>query len=106
MKYVYLIESENGDYKIGRTRKDPKERVKQLQTSSSEKLNLIFQFETSNELLMERMLHMHFHNTRKMGEWFVLTDEQVLGFSKLCAKLEKTILSIKDNTYIKKRYNT
>lgn len=104
MKYVYLIMSDAGDCKIGRTASDPAKRVKQLQTGASEKLSLVCFFKTSNALLMEKMLHMHYDSKRKQGEWFALADEEVLGFAKQCERFEKTIKALEDNMFIKKRY--
>lgn len=96
--------SDTGDCKVGRTSKDPALRLKQLQTGASEKLSLVCFFKTSNAPLMERMLHMRYGPRRKTGEWFALTDEEVLGFQKQCEKIEETIKSLENNTYIKKRY--
>lgn len=97
--------SECGDCKIGRTRKDPKERLKQLQTGASEKLSLVCSFSTSNMLLLERMLHSYYWSKRKTGEWFALSDADILDFKGMCEKLEKTVKVLEEeNFYIKKRY--
>lgn len=97
--------SDNGDCKIGRTAKDPEKRLKQLQTGASDKLSLICFFKTSNVLLMERMLHRQYGHRRKTGEWFALTDEEVLGFKARCEKNEETIRVLENNAFIKKRYS-
>jgi hypothetical protein len=102
--YVYLIMSETGDCKIGRTGSDPAKRLKQLQTASSEKLTLVCYFKTSNMKMLETMLHTQFGTKRKLGEWFALDEEEVAGFIESCERNEKIILALKENSYIRKRY--
>ena len=97
--------SESGAFKIGRTAQDPGKRLKQLQTGSSEILSLVCSFSTSNSLLLEKMLHRHYSAKKKTGEWFSLEDDEARSFLATCDNFEKTILSLKDNVYIKKKYS-
>lgn len=97
--------SDNGDCKIGRTAKNPEMRLKQLQTGASEKLSLVCFFKTRNAMLMERMLHNRHGARRKNGEWFTLTDNDIMCFVKQCEKFEETITALENNVYIKKRYD-
>lgn len=66
--YLYLIQdSRSGDIKIGRS-KDPYKRLKQLQTGSSSKLNLIGVYPNCG--WREKSLHMMLESFRLEGEWF------------------------------------
>lgn len=97
--------SDDGDCKIGRTSKDPSRRLKQLQTASSKVLTLSYSFETRNSILLERMLHMHYRNKRKLLEWFELDADDVAGFGDVCEKLERRIVALSENDFINKKYD-
>ena len=83
--------SDDGDCKIGRTSKDPSRRPKQLQTASSKVLTLSYSFETRNSILLERMLHMHYRNKRKLLEWFELDADDVAGIEALALAVASRI---------------
>lgn len=66
--YTYLIQAgEQGDVKIGSTRLDPRERLKALQTGSSEPLRLVKVLAGRD---LERQLHARYAPFRTRGEWF------------------------------------
>lgn len=69
--HLYIIQSSNsGSFKIGRS-KDPKKRLKQLQTGSPFKLRLILVLENMGHC--EKMLHKEITRGKKKkckGEWF------------------------------------
>lgn len=68
--YVYFIlDRELDRVKIGYTRKDPNKRLKQLQTGSSSKLELLYYVE-ANGFNTERHLHRLFDADRCCGEFF------------------------------------
>jgi len=91
MKYVYLIRAqENGMYKIG-VSKDPKVRIKQLQTGSNEDLVIIESFLSKYPHKVETSLHNKFAPTKKRGEWFSLGIEEEVEFISECMKIEKNI---------------
>jgi len=68
--FVYFIKmEETGDIKIGFTEKNPKERLKDLQTGNSNKLILLGYIDGTNQ--DEYNLHQEFSEERKrIGEWF------------------------------------
>jgi len=69
MDRIYFIQAgRNGPIKIGRATK-PKNRLRYLQTSSSEKLILLYDFEMKIDS-EETYLHMRFKKDRIRGEWF------------------------------------
>lgn len=77
---IYLIWSETGHYKIGRSA-NPRQRFSSLRSSSPLPLRLIHFFETSDCISVERDLHERFKSSRIAGgEWFTLTDAQVEWF--------------------------
>ena len=68
--YVYAIrEVDTGNVKIGIS-KDPMERLKQLQTANSSKLELIGFNEAKNRFLDERIAHKNNKGHHIHGEWF------------------------------------
>ena len=68
--FVYFIKmEETGEIKIGFTEKNPKERLKDLQTGNSNKLILLGYIDGTNQ--DEFNLHQEFSEERKsIGEWF------------------------------------
>lgn len=94
MAYVYLINKlDSKEYKIGVTKTDPYKRMKQLQTGSGSVLQLINFFKTDTPYKLEKLLHIYFANrkTEAENEWFVLEDEEVFDFKKLCESRQETI---------------
>lgn len=75
--YLYIISNGDGAVKVG-VSKNPKKRVKQLQTGNENKLELIFfeEFECPRSKIfqIEKMVHrdLHMRCERKVGEWFYL----------------------------------
>jgi hypothetical protein len=109
-KWIYLLkmETELGEeyYKIGITKKDPKKRVKQLQTGNAFDIELIYQFKTEIGNLTETTLHRNYSVNHKRGEWFELSYEQVEGFLSVCETVESNLQLMRDeNSYWQDRYN-
>lgn len=68
--YVYFIlDKVKNHVKIGFTRKEPEKRLKQLQTSNSSELELIYYVE-ANGFNTERFLHRLFEGCRVSKEWY------------------------------------
>ena len=105
MRYIYLVRA-GADYKIGFS-KHPEQRVKEIQTSCSEKVELIHKIPSKLSIrLHESVLHRMFAAKRKNGEWFALNEKDVLDFPEKCMKVESSIgVLIKDNHFMKKRYD-
>ena len=74
--YVYILKSEAGRRKIGRTT-NPAQRLKNFGVL----LPMIVEYElllkSSEHQLLEKQLHKRFDDFRIEGEWFGLTDEMV-----------------------------
>jgi len=102
MGFVYLIGEidNNGRYKIGSTRgKSVKNRLKQLQTGNSSELYVKEAYETENPFKVEKMLHNHFKTSNLNGEWFELSESNVVEFKGICEEKERIIQSLKDNPF-------
>lgn len=66
--YVYFIKADNtGLVKIGKS-VNPKNRLKELQTGSANKLNIIKTIDGG--VYLEQAIHAYFAHLRKHGEWF------------------------------------
>lgn len=74
--YVYLM-TNGKDYKIGLTGSEPKDRMKQLQTGSSEKISLTAYTICRDMNTLEAELHTLFSSRRKAGEWFALSEDNL-----------------------------
>lgn len=70
---IYVIQAgTNGPIKIGYAI-DPKRRIRQLQTASSEALSLIKVF--PGDKIVENRIHTDLRQFRKRGEWFDVSDD-------------------------------
>lgn len=97
MKHVYLIQSlEEGYYKIG-VSKNPKKRVKQLQTGNSSELKLIDSFPSEYANKIEKALHNQLSHCKKEGEWFDMSLPDALSFDIQCKRIEENIVILKEN---------
>ena len=80
--YVYIISDEQGYIKVGIS-KNPRKRLKQLQTGNMNILKLIFteEFECNrNHLLkIEKLIHREISHISKhmKGEWFFIEKNQI-----------------------------
>ena len=101
MGCVYLVGDWDKEhrYKIGVTRGDVYNRIKKLQTGNSGEIYLVDKFETEHPFVMEKMLHQWYHDSKALGEWFELDDEEVKTFRANCEKIKGIIESLKDNYY-------
>lgn len=75
-KYVYFILNKNDNtVKIGYTKNNPIKRLKQLQTGSSNNLELLYYFNVDS-IATEKYLHRYFDfdRVRDNGEWFNYSD--------------------------------
>ena len=74
---VYFIRSENGLVKIG-IASDVYSRLGNLNTASPIELELLFWIQCDNARRTEVSLHNIFESKRVKGEWFKLTDEDLI----------------------------
>lgn len=102
MGLIYLInEIGTNNYKIGITRsKTERKRKKNLQTGNSIELETIYTYKTEYPFKIESMLHFYYVNKHIKGEWFELSDEDVLDFINVCTQKEKQLqFLIKSNHF-------
>lgn len=69
--YIYIIGSDNPPYKIGIS-KDPRRRLKELQTGYPQKLRILEtrKVDISRTKLLESVIHKHLDQYKMNGEWF------------------------------------
>ena len=79
--YIYLLEAETGETKIGRTKKLD-ERVRHFTTKLPMDLRVIYYVETDNSYTLEEALHNQYVSKRARGEWFNLNDEDIQDIVK------------------------
>ena len=84
-----IIDPENIVYKIGITLQKKDKRLKQLQTGTDKKLEIVKEFESKYPFKVESYLHKYFKEKRISREWFKLNENDVSGFIELCKSIEK-----------------
>ena len=101
MRSVYLIRGNDGRYKIGIAR-NPKKRIRQLQTGNSDKLTLIETYQSENAFKIETALHNRFSYVRQEGEWFDLSITEESKFIEICKSIDESITFLKkmDNIFV------
>jgi len=105
MYTVYLICSyigENKVYKIGYTRRQVEDRIKDFKTSNCSSMVIIDYFKSKWGTKIESQLHKRFKSEQKgiSGEWFSLTDEDISMFKTYCETIHNNFeLVSNENTY-------
>lgn len=101
MRSVYLIRGNDGRYKIG-IAKNPKQRIRQLQTGNSDPLELIGTYESENASKIETALHNRYSHVRNVGEWFDLSITEEVRFTEMCRSIDESITFLKkmDNCFV------
>jgi len=84
---VYLIRSDVGYYKIGRT-VNPDNRITTFAVKLPFDVDYICVIETPDMYGLERELHQRFASKRVNGEWFALNDDDVAHIKSLVGKRE------------------
>lgn len=74
--FVYIIKGYGRWYKIGVSR-EPKNRLKQLQTACPFKLEIVKTISTHKATTLEMDIHERFIDRRGEGEWFRLTESDL-----------------------------
>jgi len=100
---VYLIELNDGvrRYKIGYTKKSVQQRLKQLQTGAHSELRIVDQYESKWGTKIESVLHKTYFRRKTNGEWFDLTEEEVVSFKSECEKIHSNLeLMVRENTWV------
>lgn len=91
--YIYLLTNQE-HYKIGITRNNIEKRIKQLQTGSSTKIELLYfyksdKFYSQIESALHRTYQIYQTND---NEWFELPLNEVINFKENCRKIENNLL--------------
>lgn len=74
--YVYLLKSDKGHYKIGRSEK-PFDRMNAMGIRLPFEVEPVCVIESEDHVSLEKELHTMFADFRVNGEWFKLADEDV-----------------------------
>ena len=74
--HVYLIYSESGHYKIGKTRLW-NNRLSQLTLLLPFKIHLVHLIAARDVTCAERIIHERYKDRRTIGEWFKLSEDDV-----------------------------
>lgn len=100
---IYLIRQDNTNfYKIGITKKNPKERISELQVGNANHITLIETFATKHGFKFEAVIHAEFKlNKVKDGgsEWFELSNEHIDSFNDICIAKESLLDFMKNNNH-------
>ncbi len=86
MYKVYLISSGSSEkqYKIGYTRRNVEQRIKEFKTGNSNEFSIIEVFESKWGTKIEAFFHKKYRSKKINGEWFFLNEEEVKNFGKDC----------------------
>lgn len=75
---VYVFKVKNKPiYKIGVTKKKPKERIRSLQTASPYQIMFVKAVASKNPYKLEELLHDFFKDNKLVGEWFKTTKSEI-----------------------------
>lgn len=95
--YVYLIRcSENNFYKIGIS-KNVETRLKQIQTTSPDKVFIVYKYKSIYASKIEKALHNFFKSYHKNNEWFELSLAEELKFLDMCNSIEANLVHLNSN---------
>lgn len=97
---VYLLYTDDGRYKIGYTRREILERIKELKTGNSNNFTVINTYKSKFGTKIEAALHQKFKEKKIEGEWFLLESEDVDNFIENCEKIENMFKVLENNTWI------
>lgn len=75
--YVYVVKSDTGHYKIGRT-VNFRDRARTFGVKLPVEIEFLVLIETGNDMLLEATLHQQYQHKRVNGEWFNLDDNDML----------------------------
>ena len=95
-KYVYLISDSNTyNYKIGISN-NPERRIKTLQTGNDNKLKIVHKILCEYYTHVEKALHHRYNLNKINGEWFELSNNDVIAFPEYCQKIDNNIKIVKN----------
>ena len=97
---IYIIENSDNHYKIGYS-KNPKKRIKQLNTGNSTDLKIVKLYETKYDSKIEAYLKNYFKPKLIKGEWFELTLEDIDNIENIVKINEHALNSLNKNIFVK-----
>lgn len=98
MGFVYFVKDNSDQVKIGYTKRNVKDRVKEL---NSPNLILILEYETKYPTQLEKALHFRFKKHNIERQWFQLDDYKVDELKEICKMLDEGVTTIKENNNFK-----
>ncbi len=103
MFHIYLVCSEIGGqklHKIGYTRRTIEKRIKEFKTGNASDIYLVDSFQSEWGTKIESQLHRIYKSKKIGGEWFDLSEDDIIDFSNHCRKIHDNLTLIsKQNTY-------
>jgi hypothetical protein len=103
MFHIYLVCSEIGGqklHKIGYTRRTIEKRIKEFKTGNASDIYLVDSFQSEWGTKIESQLHRIYKSKKIGGEWFDLSEDDIIDFSNHCQKIHDNLTLIsKQNTY-------
>ena len=66
--------------------KELNKRLKSLKTGNGSEIFVVNSFETIHHRKVEKWLHNKYNSKRLIGEWFSLSDEDIVNFKSDCQK--------------------
>ena len=94
--YIYVIR--HGDtnmYKIGISKLTIQTRISTMQSGNPIKLNCIQQIYTPNASIIEKKIHNIFSKNKIRGEWFELSDKNLLKIKQIINNIDNEISQLK-----------
>lgn len=99
--YLLSVGEEKRRYKIGYTRRQVEQRIKELKTGNCENFEIISVFESKWGTKIESKLHDKYRSKKIDGEWFQLDDIDILLFQESCQNIHNMFEFLsKENTWI------
>lgn len=103
---VYLVCAEiSGEklYKIGFTRREINQRIKELKTGNVADFSIIDSFRSKWGTKIEALLHKNFKSKKVNGEWFLLEDSDIRNFRSLCESTHNNLEVVSQTSYYLER---
>jgi hypothetical protein len=98
MYKVYLIKNvDEEQYKIGYTRREVQQRLKEFKTGNCNELKIVSVYESEWGTKIEANLHRRYRRNKINGEWFELTKKEEEEFLENCKNLHETFSLLNEN---------
>ena len=95
MKQVYIIQKlSDSTFKIG-VSKNPKQRLKAIQTGNEGELKLLATYPSQYAHKIESILHRTYLHAKQRGEWVDISLVEAYKFEEMCKKIEENIVILK-----------